>query len=79
MSELPTTKEGLIWEVAVAIAKTEGRASPSGTFYESDGGREYIAQLMIDASAIVNGPPKKSPTQVIGEAQKRGPGNWMGN
>jgi len=79
MSELPTTKEGLIWEVAVAIAKTEGRASPGGTFCEADDGREYIAQLMIDASAIVNGLPQKSPSQLVAEAQKRGAGNWMGN
>lgn len=83
MSELPTTKEALIWKLMIAIAEAEGKSSGI-SFGNMGADRAYISELFSYVKETVDGPRRKGPTEAMGDARRATPGTagasgWMGS
>jgi|GEM_PF-5847984 len=78
MSELPTTREALIWQIVTAIAGAEGKAS-GNMFNLAPNAREYIGTLVKEAKTIVDGEKValKPRAQADTSPMPGGDGGWM--
>ncbi|WP_336717511.1 hypothetical protein [Asaia bogorensis] len=75
MSELPATREALIWRLAISIAEAEGKYAID---HFADCDRSYISEVFSHAKELVDGARRKGPTEQIAEAQRSKPPGWMG-
>lgn len=55
MSDEALTREGLIWKVAQAISRSQGKTIDPGAGQKTSAERDYILKLIYEASNAVDG------------------------